>query len=52
MTKSEALETIKSLLEDSLDYFDYFDKNPNEDEHADIYWDIKDTISTIEKRLK
>lgn len=52
MTKIEALETIKSVLTESLDYFEYFDKTPDEDEHADLYWDIKDLISSVNKKLK
>nr|DAH57243.1 MAG TPA: hypothetical protein [Caudoviricetes sp.] len=52
MTKIEALETIKSVLTESLDYFEYFDENPNEDEHADLYWNIKDVISSIDKKMK
>lgn len=51
MNKSEALQTIKDLLQESLDYFEYFDTSGDEDENADIYWDIKDIISTIEKRI-
>lgn len=50
MNKSEALQVIKALLEESLDYFEYFDINGDGDEHADIYWDIKDVISSVEKR--
>ena len=51
MTKSEALQAIKAALEESLDYFEYFDTSGDEDEHADIYWDIKDVISSVEKRI-
>lgn len=51
MNKIEALQAIKELLEESLDYFEYFDTSGDEDEDADIYWDIKDVISTIEKRI-
>ncbi len=51
MNKSEALQAIKALLEESLEYFEYFDTDGDGDEHADLYWDIKDVISTVEKRI-
>jgi len=51
MSKLEALQAIKAVLEDSLDYFEYFDTSGDEDEHADLYWGIKDIISTVEKRI-
>lgn len=51
MSKSEALQAIKSLLEESLDYFENFDTDGDGDEHADLYWDIKDVISSVEKRI-
>lgn len=50
MNKLEALQAIKDLLEESLDYFDYFETSGEGDEHADIYWDIKDIINSIDKR--
>lgn len=49
MNNAQALTDIRLLLEDSLELFSYLD---DEDEHADIYWDIKDVISTIEKRME
>ena len=52
MTKSEALEAIKDCLEDSLEYFQYFDSDYDGDEHADIWWEIKDAISSIEKKIQ
>lgn len=52
MNKQEALNAIISSLEDILEYFEYFDTDGDADEHADIYWDIKDTISDIENILE
>lgn len=52
MNEQEALNAIISSLEDSLEYFEYVDTVCDGDEHADIYWNIKDTISDIENILE